>query len=58
MDLCLYGLNHGVAVEEVAAAAGLEVEQVNRVWSDIRTKRSTTRYLHRAPVTVEALPLA
>jgi NAD+ synthase len=58
MDLCLYGLNHGVAVEEVAAAAGLEVEQVNRVWADIRTKRSTTRYLHRAPVTVEALPLA
>ena len=53
MDLCLYGLNHGVPVEEVAAAAGLTAQQVERVYRDIEQKRRTTRYLHARPRLVE-----
>ena len=56
MDLCLYGKNHGLAAEQVAAAAGLTVEQVRRVWLDIDRKRSATRYLHLPPVLVDAVP--
>jgi NAD+ synthase len=49
MDLCLFGKNNGVPVAEVAAAAGLTVEQVKRVFRDIEQKRKTTRYLHLGP---------
>lgn len=49
MDLCLYGKNHGVPVEDVAAAAGLTPEQAVRVFRDIDQKRRTTEYLHRGP---------
>jgi NAD+ synthase len=55
MDLCLYGKNHGVAVEAVAAACGLTAAQVQRVWADIDTKRSTTRYLQLPPLLVEPI---
>lgn len=53
MDLCLYGKNHGVDATLVAEAAGLTVEQVQRVWTDIERKRAATRYLHRRPLLVE-----
>jgi len=53
MDLCLYGYNNGIAVEEVAAATGLTVDQVHRVNRDIDQKRRTTEYLHMAPVLVD-----
>jgi NAD+ synthase len=53
MDLCLYGLENGIAAEEVAARAGLTAEQVEQVWRDIRAKRSATRYLHEPPLLVE-----
>ena len=53
MDLCLYGLNHGVPADEVAAAAGLSAEQVGRVWADIAAKRRATRYLHMRPLLVD-----
>ena len=53
MDLCLYGKNHGVPMEDVAVACGLTAEQVRRVWADIDTKRSTTRYLQLPPLLVE-----
>ena len=53
MDLCLYGLNHGIAAEETAAAARLTAEQVERVYRDIEQKRRTTRYLHAPPALVE-----
>ncbi|MDN3310124.1 NAD(+) synthase [Microbacterium oryzae] len=53
MDLCLYGLNHGVPVPEIATATGLEDEQVERVFRDIVQKRRTTSYLHEPPVLVE-----
>ncbi|MEU4454896.1 NAD(+) synthase [Nocardioides sp. NPDC023903] len=53
MDLCLYGLNHGVPTAEVAEATGLTVEQVERVYRDIEQKRRTTAYFHAAPMLVE-----
>lgn len=53
MDLCLYGLENGKAVGEVAARAGLTADQVEGVWRDIRSKRAATRYLHEAPLLVE-----
>lgn len=49
MDLCLYGLNNGIAAEAVGRAAGLTAEQVKRVWADIAAKRRATRYLHLGP---------
>ncbi len=53
MDLCLYGKNHGFGPEAVAGSVGLSPEQVMRVYEDIDTKRSTTRYLHLSPRLVE-----
>jgi NAD+ synthase len=56
MDLCLWGLNHGVPAAEVAPAAGITAEQAERVYKDIETKRTTTQYLHTPPVLVEKVP--
>lgn len=55
LDLCLYGRNHGVAVDEVARAAGLTAEQVEHAYKDIDTKRSTTRYQHLKPMLVDEI---
>ena len=56
MDLCLYGKNHGLAPETVAAAARLDRSTVERVWADIDRKRATTHYLHLKPALVENIP--
>lgn len=56
MDLCLYGLNQDVPVDQVAAATGLTADQVERVYRDIEQKRRTTAYLHEPPVLVEDVP--
>ena len=53
MDLCLYGKNHGLPDAAVAAAAGITVEQLGRIYRSIDAKRSTTRYLQLAPLLVE-----
>jgi len=53
MDLCLYGLNHGLPASAVATAASLTEEQVESVWADIAAKRKATRYLHLGPLLVE-----
>ena len=53
MDLCLYGKNHGVLPGDVAAAARMTTEQVERVYHDIDAKRNATRYLHAPPVLVD-----
>ena len=50
MDLCLWGLDHGLPADVVAPAAGLTAPQVQRVYRDIEAKRRATRYLHRAPL--------
>ena len=56
MDLCLYGKNHHVLPEVVAKVIGLEPTQVERVYADIDTKRSTTRYLHLPPLLIDDVP--
>jgi len=56
MDLCLYARNEGIPVAEVALATELSVEQVERVYRLIDSKRKATRYLHTAPLLIEAIP--
>ena len=53
MDLCLYGRDNDIAVDEVAGAAGLTEEQVLRVYRDIEQKRQSTGYLHVPPRLVD-----
>lgn len=56
MDLCLYGMNNGVPVKEIASALSLSEEQVLRVFRDIEQKRRTTDYLHAGPVLAGKVP--
>jgi NAD+ synthase len=55
MDLCLYGKNNGYTEAEIAPAAGLTAQQAQRVFQDIDSKRSATRYLHMPPVLIESV---
>lgn len=57
LDIVLHGLNQGRSPAEVAADAGLTVEQVERSYRDIEQKRMTTRYLHLGPQLVEKVIL-
>ncbi|WP_105382010.1 NAD(+) synthase [Neorhizobium alkalisoli] len=52
MDLCLYGLDNGIAREEVGEAAGLTPDQVDAVWRNIASKRKVAEYLHAQPSTM------
>ena len=52
MDLCLYAVDHGIPAVTVAAALDLTEQQVERVYSDIASKRRMSRYLHAAPMLV------
>jgi NAD+ synthase len=57
MDLCLYGKNHSVPVEEIAATIGRSAQEVNQVLRSIDSKRAATRYLHTKPLLCDADPL-
>jgi NAD+ synthase len=52
LDLCLYARNQGLAAEAAAAATGLDVEVVERVYEDIERKRRAAEYLHAPPLLV------
>ena len=54
MDICLYGLNHELPAETIAAATGLSSSQVELVWTDIAAKRKVARYLHCPPLVMDA----
>jgi NAD+ synthase len=56
MDLCLYARNNAIPAEEVAPFVGLDSSQVELVFRDIDTKRSTTQYQHQPPFLVEKIP--
>jgi NAD+ synthase len=56
MDLALWAINHDVAVADVAAALRLTQQQAQHIYDDIRAKRRTTEYLHRAPVLMTEVP--
>jgi NAD+ synthase len=49
MDLCLYGRTNGLPAEAIAAAVGLSVEDVDRVYRDIDAKRRVADVLHLGP---------
>ncbi|MBO9422131.1 NAD(+) synthase [Labrenzia sp. R4_2] len=55
MDICLFGLNNGVSVDQVAAEAGLTTEQVENAWTGIQSKRKGTAYLHKGPCLVTTI---
>jgi NAD+ synthase len=55
MDLCLYGFNHNIASAEVARAANLTSEQVERVYKDIEKKRRATIALHLPPLLIDSV---
>lgn len=55
MDLCLYGLNHDIPLDQVASATGLHEDTVRRVYDDIQAKRRATAYLHFGPALVETV---
>jgi NAD+ synthase len=57
LDLCLYGLNNGLAPIDVASKTGLASEEVVRVYDDIEAKRRAASYLHAAPVLVGDAPV-
>ena len=56
MDLCLYGKNNRIPIAQIAAATDLTIDQVERVFRDINSKRQSTQYLHAAAVLVEGIP--
>jgi NAD+ synthase len=56
MDICLWGLNHGVPASEVGPVIGLTAEQVERVYRDIDVKRRTTLPLHLPAVLMTGVP--
>ena len=54
LDLCIYGLDHGVPAAELAPAVGLSAVEVEAIFRDIAGKRRTTRYQHEPPMLVHA----
>lgn len=56
MDLCLYGMNHGIPAAVLAPIVGIPEAQVERVFSMIDAKRRATRYLHLAPLLMAPVP--
>jgi NAD+ synthase len=49
LDAVLFGVNTGMAAEDIAGETGLDVDQVQHAMRDIHQKRKTTRYLHMPP---------
>jgi NAD+ synthase len=56
MDLALWALNHDVPAADLARVLELDAARAEAIYEDIRTKRRTTQYLHRAPVLVADVP--
>lgn len=52
MDLALWSLNHDVPAAELARVLEISEARAEAVYEDIRAKRRTTRYMHRAPILV------
>lgn len=53
MDLALWAINHSVPADQLARALDIPVEQAQAVYTDIASKRRTTRYLHQTPITLD-----
>jgi NAD+ synthase len=57
-DLCLYGLNHDLPVEDVARLANLPESRVALAYREIARRRKATRYLGTSPLLVEPFGLS
>ena len=55
MDVMLHAHNSGSTPEDAARVTALDPQQIQRVYRDIERKRSTTRYLHMAPLLAEPI---
>jgi NAD+ synthase len=53
LDRCLWGWHHAWSAAEVAPQVGLTAGEVDRVYADIRAKRSVAEYLHASPLWLE-----
>ncbi|NQV31334.1 MAG: NAD(+) synthase [Phycisphaeraceae bacterium] len=56
LDVCLYGLNHSLPIEEVAEAADMSLKQVEQVYQEIQSKRRATATMHSPPMTAREIP--
>jgi NAD+ synthase len=56
MDFCLFGKDHGIAAGEIAAAADLLPEEVERIYANIDARRRAAGYLHQPPLLVTHVP--
>jgi NAD+ synthase len=56
MDLCLFGRDHGIPANEVASAAGMDLEEIERIYAHIDAKRLAAVYLHQPPLLVPPTP--
>jgi NAD+ synthase len=56
LDVCLYGLNHDLPIEDVAQASYMSVKQVEQVYLEIKSKRRATAYMHAMPRTAQRIP--
>lgn len=52
LDTIWYGKENNVPSEQIAEALDLDVEQVERVWSDIQRKIKATEYLRMNPLEI------
>ncbi|HEX5000514.1 MAG TPA: NAD(+) synthase [Terriglobia bacterium] len=55
MDACLYGVNHGIPADHIAAITGVTAEQIEHVYRDIEYKRRATRYQHMKPLLIREI---
>jgi NAD+ synthase len=53
LDLCLYGKNNQMSVDEIAKISGPPIEQVRSVYSNIESKILASKYLHLPPQLVQ-----
>ena len=53
MDRALWALNNGITAEELSENLKIPEQQAQRIYEDIRRKRSATRYLHAKPLLAE-----
>lgn len=57
MDIALWAYNHDVLPAELAVYLGIKESDAEHVYADIRAKRSSTQYLHMAPVLIEPVEI-
>jgi NAD+ synthase len=52
LDLCVYGLDHGIAATQIAELTDLSEANIQLVFRYIEQKRRSTRYLHLEPLLI------